>query len=131
MIGLPSVLLAALAAGSVPPPATTELRLDLVFCQSEVELYLKKGRAFFSLVFTITLNDLGIPQDIAWLESVGVNQAEVEACVRKWRFPSEHSGSKVKVEMHWTHGFGWEWVEIRSPRLHQRITMGGNPCKYP
>lgn len=131
MTGLSALVLAALAAGSAAAPAMRDLSMELVFCQPDVETYLKKGRASFSLMFTITLNEEGLPTDVSWLASTGVNRTEVEACVRKWRFPREYAGSEVEVEMRWTHGFGWEWLEIRSHGLRQRITMGASPCKYP
>ena len=131
MIGLLSLLLVGLAVGPSPSLPTTAPTWDVVYCQPDVEEYLKKGSASFSLLFAMTLDEHGTPQRITAVERVGVNLAEAERCLRRWRLPGEEAGTEVKVEMRWTHGFGWEWIEIQSPRLHQRITMGENPCKYP
>jgi hypothetical protein len=130
------VALFALLNTKTPPPssATGPQIWHISFCQPDIRTVLKRGYAFFFVAYTFTLDQNGIPRNIQKVKGPGIDyaiedHATVESCFEQWRIPIP--GAEVEVQMYWKHGFGWEWMEIRSRQFKQRITMGGQPCKYP
>lgn len=127
-------LLVLVGAGSQQPTSDSTPGWNVVFCQPDLQEPFKRGYAFFSIVYALTLDRSGVPQSVKRIKDPGVHNAvddaEVERCLLQWRLPTRDLGNQLEVEMRWTHGFGWEWMEIRSRRYRQRIMMGGNPCKY-
>ncbi len=130
------VALFALLGTMAPARSTTTVpqAWHIVFCQPDINIALKKGYAFFGVAYTFTLDQNGVPRNIQKVKGPGIDHAiedegTVQRCFEQWRIPIP--GAEVEVKMYWKHGFGWEWMEVRSPRFTQRITMGDQPCKYP
>jgi hypothetical protein len=124
-------LLAVFAAGNGQPSLAVPPAWQLVFCQPDIDPALKRGRASFSVIYRMVLDAGGTPRHVEKVKGQGADDLELEQCLRRWILPISDASAELEVEFRWTHGLGWEWVELRSAHFSQRIVMGGNPCKYP
>ena len=108
-------------------PAVTELE----FCQLPVADVHREGRASFSVAYSFRVKD-GRPIDVREVTNpVGIPRSAVAACIERWRFGKASFGdSEVAAEFRWTHGLGWEHLQLKGSGIDLRVLITGDRCAY-
>jgi hypothetical protein len=104
---------------------------NLAFCQLPVGDVHREGRASFSVVYSFRVKD-GKPIDVREVTNpASIARSAVAACIEEWRFGQVSFGdSEVAAEFRWTHGVGWEYLQLKGAGIDLRVSITGDRCAY-
>jgi hypothetical protein len=100
------------------------------FCNIGVPGYLKWANASFGAYCTFQVDRQGRPRDIKVEREEPLEEGAYVECVRRWVLSGIPEGTEVQAHFRWTHGVGWEYLEVRYGGSLIRIDLSGDRCPY-
>jgi len=121
------LLAAALGCASVPPKRD----LHIEFCHISVPAGLRQGRASFSAYYGFEIDSNGKPTQIQRLREHPLGDDPFESCISKWVLKGMRDNKDARAHFRWTHGIGWEYLEVSCDGSSIRVELSGDCCPYP
>lgn len=125
---MPLIIAMATALGCSSAASNQDFHIE--FCNISVRYDLKRGYASFSAGYSFHVDDEGRPTNIQILREEPLEEGAFVECIQEWVLTGIPEGTEVRAHFRWTHGIGWEYLEVRYGGSLMRIDLSGDRCPY-
>lgn len=102
---------------------------ELSFCEFHLSKAIRQANTTFNVIYVFDVSEKGIPINIRAVRKGFARQADVRACLKRWRLPQLGSKHLIAV-FEWHHGVGWTKLAISGPDVDLTIHLTGERCPY-